>query len=144
MNLSKFPERLSELLFEAQLNPPVLAEAIGCTRGTINRYLNGSLPTLEMAVRLADYFGCTVDFLLGVSEENEVKNFVTPPPFCERLPVLLKEFNKSRYSLQKSTNISDTIMRYWWKGIKVPSIDSIAKIAEALDCSIDYVIGRSK
>ena len=144
MNLSKFPERLSELLFEAQINPPSLAEAVGCTRATINRYLNGNLPTAAMAVRLADYFNCTLDFLLGTVEENEVRNFVTPPPFCERFPVLLKEFNVSRYSLQKSTNISDTIMRYWWKGIKVPSIDSIAKIAKALDCSIDYVIGRSK
>lgn len=143
MILSNFSERLSELLFENELTPPTLAAQVGCQRLAIYRYLNGSQPSIEMAVRLADFFHCTVDFLIGAVPEDHTAIFITPPPFSEWFPILLDEFKVSRYRLQKLTGISDTIMRNWWNGVKVPSLDSVIKIADALGCSIDHVIGRS-
>ena len=35
-------------------------------------------------------------------------------------------------------------MGYWKNGKKKPNIDNIIKIANALDCSVDYVLGRTK
>ncbi len=54
MNYSIFAERLSELLFESQLNPPAFAAKIGCGRNTINRYLSGNnMPALNLVIRMA-------------------------------------------------------------------------------------------
>ena len=53
MNLSKFTERLSELMFEANLNGHTLPQLLGCGENTIYRYLQGSTePTLDMLILL--------------------------------------------------------------------------------------------
>lgn len=144
MNLSNFKERLGELMFDAKVNPPKLAELIGCSRMTINRYLSGKkLPTVDMAVRLADFFQCTTDYLLGLVETNYTTNFKPCPPFSEQLEFLLKYYGITRYRLMKMTHFSDSNLMYWAQGKTIPTIESILKLAEVLDCPVDFVLGRS-
>lgn len=54
-----------------------LAEAIGVTQQSINKYENHKIePDIEILIRMADYFHVSVDFLIGhqVSEnENEFR-----------------------------------------------------------------------
>ena len=57
----------------------VLAEEIGTTQPTLSRYLNGSRnPDLPYAVMLARYFDVSLDWLLGLDEDNDV-------PYSEEL-----------------------------------------------------------
>lgn len=48
--------------------------AIGCSEVVYNRYENGERePSLDMVVKLADFFGVTTDFLLGHNiQESEL------------------------------------------------------------------------
>ena len=140
---SKFADRLTELMEEANLNALNLTTIIGCGNSAINRYKNGELPSLGILLRLADYFQCTTDFLLGLTEESTSKTFLSVPPFSERFPMLLKHFGISAYKLQKITDIGETTIRDWKKGVSSPSIDSIMRIAEKLECSVEFVIGRT-
>lgn len=143
MNLSKFAERLSELLFENNLNPPAFAKQIGCGRATINRYLSGNyMPTVNMVVRMADYFNCSADFLLGLVEINYQSTFKACPPFKERLNYLCKNFGKTKYQLQKSTKIPESAIYNWQRGQTCPTIDNIIKMSEFFGCSVDFVLGR--
>ena len=143
MDLSNFAERLSELLFEHEMNASQLSEKLGCGNATISHYLTGRYcPTLEMTVRMADYFNCSTDYLLGIAEESYTNHFKTCPPFGERLVAVCKEFQISRYKLQQLTGIPESVMRYWVKGKTNPSIVNIVKIAEQLHCTVDYLIGR--
>lgn len=140
---SNFAERLSELMDEANLNALQLTTIIGCGNSAINRYKRGELPSLNMLVRFADYFQCTTDFLLGLTDESTAKTFLPIPPFSERLPFLLEHFEISAYKLQKITGIGETTMRDWKKDITSPAVDSIIRIAEKLECSVEFVIGRT-
>lgn len=143
--MSNFVERLEELISIKEKNAKTLGEDIGCGNATISHYLNDKhLPTVEMAVKLADYFNCTVDFLLGLKEFNEAQSFKPCPPFSERLPAICKECNISRYKISKLTGIAESGLRYWSQGKTKPSIPNIIKIAEALDVSVDFVLGREK
>lgn len=143
MILSNFPERLSELIFEKELSVLAFSKEFGCSDNTILHYIKGTQsPTAEMAVKLADYFNCTVDFLLGLKDENTATKFKPCPSFSERLPVFCKECNTTRYKIRERTGISESNLRYWAQGKQKPSILGIVRIAKAYDVSVDFVLGR--
>ncbi len=144
MNLSVFAERLSDMMFDARLNPPALAKVLDCGRASVNRYLSGNkMPTIDFVIKIADYFHCSVDYLFGLEDESYAQTFKSCPPFSERLPALLTHFNISRYRLEKLTGISESTLYYWSKGSTKPTIEKIIQIAKALDSSIDFVLGRT-
>lgn len=142
--LSKLPERLSELMKENNLTPILLANKIGINRNSITRYLSGShLPTFPVFVKLIETFHCSADFLLGLTEyppTNVV--FHSIPPFSQRFRELLNSYNMSQYALHKKTNFSYDNFNKWLKGSTSPYVDNLIKLAQAFDCSVDYLIGH--
>ena len=145
MNLSKFAESLTELIEESKLTPSTLADTIGCGRGTISRYLSGQkMPRIEMLVRIADFFACSVDYVLGRETEKYPRVFIPCPSFQARLPILCKELGITKYKLQKATGIAESAIYNWQRGEGTPNLENVIKIANAFDCSVDFVIGRSK
>lgn len=144
MNLSLFAERLSDLIFDSGKNSREIAKEIGIGKSTIYEYLSANkMPTLQNLIKLADYFGCSIDFLFGQDDYESKGKFITPAPFPARFKEMLDYFNISRYKLEKLTGISESVLYYWAKGDKTPSIESIVHVCEVLDCSIDFFIGRT-
>lgn len=65
-------ENLFKLL-EPRGTSKKLAEATGISTGNIADWKSGRYkPTAEALVLVADYFGCSVDYLLGRTEKPEV------------------------------------------------------------------------
>lgn len=61
-----FGERLELLMNERKLSQVQLADALEIKKQSINSYIKGkSRPELDALMRFADYFDCSVDFLLG-------------------------------------------------------------------------------
>ena len=61
-----FSEQLSFLLAHFGVTKYKLEKDTGLTEETVNRWHRGRYePSVESLVRLADYFGCSVDFILG-------------------------------------------------------------------------------
>lgn len=61
--------RLRELRKEKGLTTTELGEIIGCSNPTITNYERGyRKPDPETLLKLADYFGVSVDYLLGRDE----------------------------------------------------------------------------
>lgn len=62
-----FPVKLRELMErEPKTTQPQLAAALGIQRQTVSNYANGqSSPDWETLARIADFFGVSVDWLLG-------------------------------------------------------------------------------
>jgi len=60
------------LMFERRkknLTQTQLAEAIGVSRITINKWETGkSTPSVEMLLKLSEFFNVSVDYLLGIGE----------------------------------------------------------------------------
>lgn len=61
-----FSDRLSFLLQRAQITKYRLEKDTGFTEKTVNRWHNGKTePSAESLIRLAKYFECSVDFIIG-------------------------------------------------------------------------------
>ena len=61
-----FTERLRELRAEQGVSQVMLAESLGVSKGIISLWENGLRePTLSNLVALADFFGVTLDYLTG-------------------------------------------------------------------------------
>jgi len=81
-----FPERLKRLRSRAGITQEQAATHIGVGRSTYSKYETGdSEPSHDILRRLADFFDCTMDYLLGRSEKplsqsDSIKHEVSVPP----------------------------------------------------------------
>ena len=143
-NLSRFPERLKDLMFDAgQMTTRKLAEKVGVHFTTVAMWLKGgALISLSNAVKVADFFECSIDYLAGMSE---IDRKVTPrelPPFYQNLRKVMTEQGFSRYRIAKDTEIKDMYFTKWSKGA-TPDLLSVMKVAAYMNVSVDYLIGRT-
>lgn len=141
--LSKFGETLCELMEEHNLSVKELALKVGIKQSNIYHYMRGErLPSVKGIVALSDYFNCSVDYILGLSEQNSAEQFKPCPPFSERLDYLVAYFGMTTYKVYTQTEISKARFFDWKSGRHEPSLDNIVKLAEVFDCSVDFVLGR--
>lgn len=65
-----FSSRLKELRTEHYLTMEQLAKEISTTRATISNFENGQRkPSLDMVIKLADYFQISIDYLVGRTDD---------------------------------------------------------------------------
>ena len=143
--LSSFVENLNDLLIENSLDAKTLSNNLGMGNATITRYLNKDrVPTIKCLVKIADYFNCSTDYLLGLEDEIYPQTFQSCPPFAERVTFLLNYYKCSSYHIYHNAGIPQVRYYSWKNGVSVPTVDNVIKIAKLFDCSVDFVIGRSK
>ncbi|WP_271629798.1 helix-turn-helix domain-containing protein [Caldicellulosiruptor sp. DIB 104C] len=68
-----FGKRLKELREERGLTQAELAKELGISVQNLSYYENGREPKYELLIKIADYFGVTVDYLIGRSEYRTVE-----------------------------------------------------------------------
>jgi transcriptional regulator with XRE-family HTH domain len=69
---TNFPDRLALLRSAKQLSQPALATAVGLGKSTIQKWEAGeNEPMLSGIRKLAAYFGCTCDYLMGASDHPQ-------------------------------------------------------------------------
>ena len=65
-----FSSRLRALRTKRGLSQPQLAKELGMIKQRVNNWESGlSLPSADVLVALSDYFGVSVDYLVGRSEK---------------------------------------------------------------------------
>lgn len=68
-----FSERLKELRTSKGLTMEQLGKKIESTRGTISNFENGNKkPSLDMLIKLADYFDVSIDYLVGRTDDPKL------------------------------------------------------------------------
>ena len=140
--MSKFVERLEDLISEHELNQKTFAEKVGISEGSISLYLQDKhIPTVAHLIRMANYFQCSTDFLLG-REEYQQLAFKPCPPFCEQIVKLKNEFGGIVDRFVKRAKIVRSNYFNWASGKYVPSLDNILTLADNLDRRVDYILGR--
>ena len=72
-----FTENLKDLINESNKSLRQLAAESGVSAMQYSRYLNGSIPTIDIILKIAKFFDCSLDYLFGLSNERKVKKYTT-------------------------------------------------------------------
>ena len=141
--MNSFQESLNDLLKETGISRLKLAQTINISSTTINGYFNKDYyPQIEIAIKIAKFFNCSLDYLFGISSSRELVNKNTKS-FFENFNFLLKQSNKSIAKTLKELQMSE-YNYYRWKSGDFPKTVNIIAIAKYFDVSIDYLIGYTK
>ncbi len=57
-----------DLCIKRGVKPNPVAQSIGLSSAAMTKYKNGAMPSGDILSKIADYFGVTVDYLLGRGE----------------------------------------------------------------------------
>jgi transcriptional regulator with XRE-family HTH domain len=109
--------------------------------------------TAEFACTLADFFGVTLDHLLGRTTESEAPGILTSSPMLliNQKKKLIRSRIKERrvhsglfhYQVAEVLGIEQGNMLHYESGRVVPSQPVIAQLAELFQTSPDYLLGNT-
>lgn len=142
--MSKFHERLAGLIIESETSVQELSEKYGFSLSALYKWLRGvCYPSFDNLVLLADNFGCSADYLLGLKDDEvEYTANEQRQPFDVLFPDLLKEKNVSEYRLVKQTGLARSKVDEWRKAASLPSVESLVLVAKFFDVTVDRLVGR--
>ena len=67
--IMKFWETYQKLCLDSGKRPNPVGKELGISTGSIAQWKNGSIPSGETLIKIADYFNVSVDYLLGRTDE---------------------------------------------------------------------------
>ena len=143
MNISQY---IKDLCIDKNINIMELSNLVKIDNSLLYKYINeNTLPTVNNLVKIANFFDCTINYLVGLSDDPKQYKFFNTfdkSLFFPRYYDLLNKHNISHYSLSKKFKLAKSSFLAWKKGA-IPNLDTLYKIAEYFSVSIDYLVGRS-
>ena len=136
-----FWEKFIRLCNEKNTKPNNVAKALGIPSGSVTDWKNGRTPRSTTVQKLADYFGVTADYLLGKASSTESTADVET--VIQRTKLLLKEKGLKQKYLFDQLGTSRMLFQYWKTGVSTPSDDMLGKIADVLDTTPEYLLGKT-
>ena len=73
-----FWERLVQLCAERNTKPNPVAKELGISSGSVTNWKNGAVPHSATLKKIADYFGVSTSYLLGVADNPDPVALVDP------------------------------------------------------------------
>ncbi len=144
--MEEFREVLQDLLWETGCSVRQVAAASGVSSAIYSYYLQGRTPTLPVALKIARYFNCSLDYLCGLDDRKLARPYTTDhydlTKFLTNYRQLLAAHRLTHYQFAKQTQaFNESIIRHWQAG-KTPRLDMLYAIAKNLHGSIDELVGR--
>ncbi len=141
--LSKFSDTLHELLILNDYTEKTFSEKSGIPLSCISLYVRGQqAPYISSLIKIADCFHCSIDYLLGRTDNLINKKYNCCPPFSQRIDELLKENELTSYNIYNNSEISKSSFYAWKRGTSLPTLENLVKLADIFNCSVDYILGR--
>ena len=93
--IRSFSERFNELIIYAETTPKKMSADLNHNIHDIYHWKSGTarfMPSLKNIIMLADYFNCSIEFLLGIDDENKLPHPKKQlPDFGAHFKKVLKE-----------------------------------------------------
>ena len=142
--MPEFAENLKELMVTQDVGIEELSKAIEDSASNIYGWLRGEhLPNFRNMIRLADYFHCSIDLLLGlVFLDPEPYTFRPNPSFFRGLTKAMKLKRMTQARFCRDTKTSRSTFHIWQTGKTVPSWRKMIALADFFDCTLDSLIDR--
>lgn len=96
MNVCDFGTVLKKLRRNQNLTQAELGMRVGLSKAVVSKYENGmGFPTFDVLIRIADYFGVTTDYLLGVAKGKTIDVSLLTDSQIETIHRIIAEFNSA-------------------------------------------------
>ena len=139
--MANFGERLAELMIEKQVSSQILAKDIGVTSVCVNRWKRNAREIgLADLIALCNYFECSLDYLVGKSDNDRKPSKKTIPHFGEQIRAVMKVKGANTYKMRKETRYNGKYFHDWDKGSE-PQLSTLIELANYFDCSLDELVG---
>lgn len=138
--MNSFGQRFKKLRQEKNLTQEKLAEKFFLNKSSISRYeQDKQLPEIDLLEKIADFFDVSVDYLLGRVEINSTQS----TEFAHRLKQLRKDLDLTQNELAVKLSSSRSTIAGYETERKQPDYETLTKIADFFDVSVDYLLGRT-
>lgn len=143
--MTKIPA-LFELMLQRNITQKQLADGIGVSTGNISDWKSGrSSPNIEVLPKIADYLNCSVDYLLGRTDNPQAHEGISAEISEDKQNLLemfdqLHEDDKIRIITKMETIIED----YSEKAEKAASRSTIFRAAKSADNHPSEIITTDK
>lgn len=139
-----FQNRMSRLISDSGLHRNELKDYIGVSKDILIRAANvGMIPSTRSLIKIADYFGLSIEFLIGLTDDDTFSKADPPISFQERLKEL-KERSKTNFcEVADSIGIARSLFRTWKTKDYIPTVEIMYNLAKYFNVSIDYILGRT-
>lgn len=130
--------RLKELRKKRGLTQSQVANVLGTNQSQYGKYENKKTQlSIENAEILANYFGVSTAYILGLEEAPETKTV----PESNTIGELIKESGKQLTQISKETGIAYPTLSGYNQGIRTPKKDNANILANYFGVSVSYLLG---
>ena len=149
-DLKAIEERIMSIASQKGLSKNKLLANAKLHKSIFDNMKKGQIPSVDKIHSIADYLDCSVDYLLGrIDILGSYKTSIDINPSLQNL--LLSKRIKERCKHNKITiktmlmdcNMNRNTIYDLENKSSFPSSDKLSRIADYLDCSVDYLLGRT-
>lgn len=98
MYICDFGLILKRLRKSHNLTQQELGSSVGLSKAVVSKYENGlGYPTFDTLIRIAEYFGVTTDYMLGVDNGKTIDVSELNESQIEAIQRIISEFNKDNH-----------------------------------------------
>ncbi len=139
-------ERLKEIRTYHDLSQKYIGNLLNITQSTYVSYeTNRRIIPLKHLLVLADYYGISVDYLLGLT--NSVKQYksvdIDAKKVGDRLKIFRNENKLTIRELAKIINVDNSLITKYELGKTLISTHACYDIARKFNISVDWLLGRT-
>ena len=140
--MDKFLKRLYELKTD-NITFEELSIELGINKSTIYSWTSKSnMPKLNNIIAISNYFKCSIEYLLGRTDNLDELPAKDCPPFYIQLEKILTSKNLKKTHLRNKKVISRGLAESIFDKHASPCIENVVKIADYLNISVDELVGR--
>ena len=114
-------------------------------RENVTNYLSGKcVPILPHAVKIADFCGCSLDYLVGLADDPQYGDYSpADQKFYEHYLAAITARGITHYRVAKDLGVNFNIYRKWCNGA-VPTLKVFTALAKYLGITADSLVGRER
>lgn len=128
-----FNLRLKQLREDAGYSQYSFSAAFGTKQSTVGGWESGARePRIAILIRLAKFFNVSLDYLLDCKGMSPMLN----------LKQLRLDRHLTQTALANALDVAQTTISAWERGEKSPDPDTLVRLANFYDVSVDYLLGR--
>lgn len=102
----------------------------------------GLIPSTRTLIKIADHLEASIDYLLGLSDDNPQRKTLDDVSFLERLEELRILTNKKYGAIASAVGISRSQFNLWKQKNYIPSLEICYQLALYFNVTIDYLLAR--